>query len=59
MRRWQRDSSGGKENYSGDYQDKSWNELYNQDFNRVQFEAVRSETGLNRGIRKIRITVTD
>ena len=28
-------------------------------FNRVQFEAVRSETGLNRVIRKIRITATD
>ena len=25
----------------------------------VQFEAVRSETGLNRVIRKIRITATD
>ena len=36
-----------------------WEELHNLDFNRVQFEAVRSETGLNRAIRKIRITVTD
>ena len=25
-----------------------WEELHNPDFNRVQFEAVRSETGLNR-----------
>ena len=36
-----------------------WEELHNPDFNRVQFEAVRSETGLNRVIRKIRITATD
>ena len=25
-----------------------WEELHNPDYNRVQFEAVRSETGLNR-----------
>ena len=25
-----------------------WEELHNLDFNRVQFEAVRSEAGLNR-----------
>ena len=25
-----------------------WEELHNPDFNRVQFEAVRSEAGLNR-----------
>ena len=25
-----------------------WEEFHNSDFNRVQFEAVRSETGLNR-----------
>ncbi len=25
-----------------------WEELYNPDFNRVQFEAVRNEAGLNR-----------
>lgn len=36
-----------------------WEELYNQDFNCVQFEAVRSETGLNRVVRKIRITAAD
>ena len=36
-----------------------WEELHNQDYNCVQFEAVRGETGLNRVARKIRITVTD
>lgn len=25
-----------------------WEELHNPDFNRVQFEAVKNETGLNR-----------
>ena len=30
-----------------------WEELHNPDFNRVQFEAVRSEAGLNRFEREI------
>ena len=29
-----------------------WEELHNPDFNRVQFEAVRSEAGLNRPRKK-------
>ena len=27
---------------------KLWEQLHNQDFNRVQFEAVKNEAGLNR-----------
>lgn len=30
-----------------------WEELHNPDFNRVQFEAVRSEAGLNRALSKV------